>query len=596
MTSSNSLKSIFGFDEFRPGQEEIVEAALAGKDVFAVMPTGAGKSLCYQLPAIMQPGLTIVVSPLIALMENQLLQLNTLGIAAGAIHSNRPRTENIDDWKRAVSGDLNLLYMAPERLMTDRMINALRKLEIARIIIDEAHCVSQWGHDFRPDYLALAKLRDHLPKTPVSAFTATANAKTQNEIKKCLLRKDPFIRIHSFDRPNIDITVIDKTTNDRQIIELVTELGRGSGVVYCLSRKETETVASQLNASGINAAAYHAGLSPEQRTATLNDFLNGSDLVIVATIAFGMGIDKPDIRFVIHHAVPSSLEAYYQEIGRAGRDGFPSRAIMLYSSSDIGRRRRMVEIGTGNKSRAEHARLDDVIAFCESSSCRRQHLLQHFGETIEACGNCDICRNPPKTYGVGNEATLALRAVRETGEIYGPSYLVEVLRGADTVNTRKRQASKLDIFGLGKSQTANFWRGLFRQLAASGFLNVDYDHGGITLSHQACSETAVKAFQFRLPNTAPSPTKKSRSTDVSALSNNDNTLLDALKKRRLELAVKKNAPAFVIFSDRTLVDMTLQKPRTEEEFGQVFGVGAAKRQEFAATFLSIIQEFTTQSQ
>ncbi|MEO0398244.1 MAG: ATP-dependent DNA helicase RecQ [Pseudomonadota bacterium] len=589
-----SLKRLFGFDDFRPGQEELVDAALAGRDLLAVMPTGAGKSLCYQLPGSMQDGLTIVVSPLIALMDNQLAQLNTLGIAAGAIHSNRPRADSVADWRRAAAGELKLLYMAPERLMTPRMLGALKGIKIARIVVDEAHCVSQWGHDFRPDYLALGELKEHFPGTPIGAFTATADARTRDEIKTRLLKDDALVRVHGFDRPNIDIAVLEKTDGKAQLTALIDDHKGEQGVIYCLSRKETEEIAEHLRAAGIKAVAYHAGLTPEERSDRLNAFLTEPDLVVAATIAFGMGIDKADIRFVFHYALPASLEAYYQEIGRAGRDGAPARAVLLYGPGDSGRRRRMIEKAESAAARAEHARLDDVVAYCESAECRRERLLAHFGDTPEKCGTCDICRSPPETVEAGEEADLALKVIAETGDLYGPSFLIEVLRAADTQNIRKRNASRYASYGAGKHRDAAYWRALFRQLGAAGFTETNHAHGGVARRPQAADTDAVANFRIRKPRDEAGANARGKGRPrrgAPTPADVDAGLLDALKKYRLALATARKAPAYVIFSDRTLIDMARRKPRSQAEFGDVFGVGDAKRREFAETFLTVITEY-----
>lgn len=384
------LKSVFGFDSFRPGQEEIVAAMTSGRDVLAIMPTGAGKSLCYQLPAIAGEGLTIVVSPLIALMDNQIAQLKAVGAPVGVIHSGRGREESVADWRAAAAGTLKLLYMAPERLMTPRMLEALSRIAVARFVVDEAHCVSQWGHDFRPDYLALAGLKDAFPKAAIAAFTATADDRTKAEIVARLLRPDAKVFVHDLDRPNIDIAIERKDRARDRILALIREHADEQGIVYCLSRAATEEVAAHISANGRRAVAYHAGLDPATRTERLNAFLTEPDLIVVATVAFGMGIDKPDIRFVIHADIPSSVEAYYQEIGRAGRDGLPARAVLLYGPGDLVRRIRMIDPAAAEPARAaQKRRIEELGALCEMTGCRREALLAHFGQAIGPCGACD---------------------------------------------------------------------------------------------------------------------------------------------------------------------------------------------------------------
>ena len=583
-----ALKSVFGFDRFRNGQEEIVEAVIAGRNILAVMPTGAGKSLCYQLPAVVSDGLSIIVSPLIALMDNQLAQLNSAGVAAGAIHSNRPREESVADWRRAQSGELKLLYMAPERLMTTRMLAALKDLSIARFVVDEAHCVSQWGHDFRPDYLALGSLREHFPDAPIAAFTATADARTRDEIKSRLLGENGLVHVHGFNRPNIDIAITEKFQGKNQLLALLDDHKGEQGIIYCLSRKETEDVAELLRDKGLHAVAYHAGLTPEERTDRLNAFLTEPDLIVAATVAFGMGIDKPDIRFVIHYALPSSIEAYYQEIGRAGRDGAPARAVMLYSGGDAGRRRRMIEMSNDTASRGEHRRLDELVALCEAVTCRRQALLAHFGEPIEPCGACDICRQPPEMVDASAEAALVFETVRTTGEMFGPAYLIEVMRGADTQKVRERNADALPVYGQGKNHSAAEWRSIIRQIAAAGYLDTDPQYGTLRLT-----ETASAAVRFEMRKSTKLSRRRASATPTPT--GMSETLLAALKEKRLDLARERGVPAFVIFTDRTLMDMAKRKPASEAAFGEVFGVGAAKVREFAHEFLPVIVENEEQS-
>jgi len=576
-----SLKHVFGFDNYRPGQEDIVNAVHHGENILAVMPTGAGKSLCYQLPALHADGLTIVVSPLIALMDNQLAQLNAVGASAGAIHSNRAREDSVAEWRRAQNGELKLLYMAPERLMTPRMIGALKQLTIARFVVDEAHCVSQWGHDFRPDYLALGNLREHFPKTPIAAFTATADERTRDEIKSRLLGPNGLVHVHGFNRPNIDMAITEKFQGKNQLAALLDDHKGEQGIVYCLSRKETEEIAELLRDKGFRAVAYHAGLTPEERNDRLNAFLTEPDLIVCATVAFGMGIDKPDIRFVFHYAMPSSIEAYYQEIGRAGRDGAPARAVMLYSGGDAGRRRRMIEMGDDNASRADHRRLDELVALCESVTCRRQMLLAHFGEEIDPCGGCDTCRQPPEMIDASAEAYLLIDAIKATGEMYGPAYLIEVLRGADTEKVRERGADSLSVYGQGKNHSPAEWRSIVRQISAAGFVAADPKYGSLTLTEKAAGTIS---FEMRKQKKLArrSKTKGPMPKGVS------DELFAALKEKRLEIAQERSVPAFVIFTDRTLMDMAARKPDSRKEFGEVFGIGAAKVREFADDFLPII--------
>jgi ATP-dependent DNA helicase RecQ len=588
-----ALKSIFGFDAFRPGQEEIVEALLSGRDVLAIMPTGAGKSLCYQLPALVGGGLTIVVSPLIALMDNQLAQLKALGAAVGAVHSNRERADAVADWRAAASGELRLLYMAPERLMSPRMQEALRRLPVVRFVVDEAHCVSQWGHDFRPDYLALAALKTNFPAASIAAFTATADARTRVEIVSRLLRPGAALFVHDLDRPNINIAIERKAKSKDRILRLIAEHRGEQGIVYCLSRKDTEEVAALIAAGGRRAVAYHAGLDAALRTQRLNAFLTEPDLIVVATVAFGMGIDKPDIRFVIHADMPSSIEAYYQEIGRAGRDGAPARAVLLYGPGDVMRRIRMIDGETGEVARAaQKRRIEELGALCEMTDCRRQALLAHFGQSSGPCGACDNCRTPAGLIDAGAEARLLLDAVRATGEMFGAGHIIDILRGADTQKIRDRGHDALAVYGAGRKWKQNDWRAVIRQMNAAALLRIDPEFGGLSAGPRAPGLLRGEtAFAMR-----PEPRQASRLSQRQAAvapqpaNGKDKALFAALKALRREIAGERGVAAFVIFSDRTLADMAARKPKTLAEFNSVFGVGRAKSEAFGRLFIKAIAD------
>ncbi len=587
----DTLKATFGFEAFRPGQRAIIDTLLEGEDVLAVMPTGAGKSLCFQVPALMRPGFAVVVSPLIALMQNQVALLQSFGAPAGMIHSGRERHENVADWKSALEGRTKLLYMSPERLATDRMQTALRKADVSFFVIDEAHCISQWGHDFRPEYLALSQLKDLKPDVPVAAFTATADEDTRRDMTERLFRGGVRTFVSGFDRPNLSMAVEDKAKADQRIGEIVHERRGQQGIVYCGSRKNTELLAEKLRASGHNAVAYHAGLADDDRAARLDRFLSEPDLVVTATVAFGMGIDKPDIRYVIHRDMPASPEAYYQEIGRAGRDGRPAEAILLYAPSDLMFRRRMIDEGGAPDEVKAHERrkLDTLAALCEAVTCRRNLLLGYFGEVrTDPCGRCDICLDPPKTEDASADAELFLEAAMETGEVYGQAHLVDVVRGAETEKVIKAKHDDLRVFGRGRERPAASWRALVGQLFAQGFVEMQGEYRSIVVTPQGRaflgSGGTIEMRRTRKAET----TKALRKQQVEVPPDFDEDLLRRLKAKRLELAKAKGAPAYTIFSDRTLIDMAIRQPADQSELLAVYGVGIRKAEIYGQTFLDVV--------
>ncbi len=589
------LKEVFGFDQFREGQEGVIDTLLAGKNVLTIMPTGAGKSLCYQVPALVLGGLTIVVSPLVALMQDQVAALQLAGVAADTINSSRERADNVAAWRKVEAGEVRLLYLSPERLMTERMLAAMSRLDVRLIAVDEAHCISQWGPAFRPEYELLGTLSQTFPGVPLVALTATADEVTRSDIVERLFSGNAETVVLGFDRPNIKLTVEMKTNWKAQMLDVVSKYPGVSGIVYCLSRKKTEEAAEVLNAAGIPALAYHAGMDKSVREHHQNRFMTEPGLEITATIAFGMGIDKADVRYVVHTDLPGSVEAYYQEFGRAGRDGAPAEAHMLYGLGDIASRRRFIEEAeTGiEHKRREHKRLDTLVAYCESPTCRRVALLAYFGETSEPCGNCDVCLEPPEMRDGTQEAQKALSAVYRTGQRFGASHIIDILRGAETEKMSASGHNKLPTYGVGADRKKAEWQSILRQLVASGFLKLDVkDYGGLALtekgarllkgeeafSYRADSLTRAKAAKAQRRGTAP----------VADLLPAQQDLLGELKALRLRLAKERDVPAFVIFPDRALIDMAVKQPVNKSEFAEVNGVGAAKLRDFAEAFLDVI--------
>jgi ATP-dependent DNA helicase RecQ len=584
------LKFVFGFDRFRPGQEKAIGALLEGRNVLAVMPTGSGKSLCYQVPALVKGGLTIVVSPLLALMNDQIAALKLAGVAADTINSSRSREENVAAWRRAQAGETRLLYMAPERLMTEAMLKALARLDVRLVAIDEAHCISQWGPAFRPEYSALARLRRELPGVPMIALTATADEVTRGDIAQQLFAGDVETIVLGFDRPNIRLTVRPKNDWKKQMLAFVEGHEGESGIVYCLSRKRTEEAAAYLNTHGIRALAYHAGMEKGARDGNQNIFMTEPALVMTATIAFGMGIDKSDVRFVFHADIPGSIEAYYQEIGRAGRDGAPAEAHMLFGLSDIRMRRMFIDGEESNeeRKRREHQRLNALVGYCEAPDCRRQILLAWFGEKSEPCGNCDTCLSPVSLVDGSEDAKKILSAIYRTGQRFGAAHVVDVLRGGESEKVLMNGHHLLSVHGIGAARSAQDWRALIRQLVTEEFLSLDVaGYGALTIAEKGRSLLKGE-IAFRHRPLEPKARKRGRDAKAQPSAEVDTGLLVALKALRMRLARERRVPAFAIFPDRTLNEMAERKPRNEEEFAALNGVGAAKLREFGSIFLGAI--------
>ena len=591
------LETVFGFEAFRPGQESVIEALLGGRDVLTVMPTGSGKSLCFQVPALVMDGLTVVVSPLVALMQDQVAALRLAGVAADGIHSGNGREINAAAWRRAAVGGTRLLYMAPERLMTERVLSALARLPVRLFAVDEAHCISQWGSAFRPEYAQLWRLRELFPGIPIAALTATADEVTRGDIAQKLFGGPVEQFVLGFDRPNIRLAVEMKREWKRQLTAFVARHAGRSGIVYCLSRRKTEEAAALLAASGVRALPCHAGMESAEREAHQNVFMTEPGVVIVATIAFGMGIDKADVRYVFHADLPGSVEAYYQEIGRAGRDGAAAEAHMLYGLPDIRMRRQFIENEDAGPERREHKRLDALLGYCEAPSCRRVALLEYFGERIEPCGNCDVCLDPTERIDATQDAQKILSAAYRTGERFGAAHLIDIVRGARTEKAVRFGHHRLPTFGVGADRSANGRRSVVRQMVAAGYLRIDIaGYGGLGITDKGREllrgEGAFLCREDTVIARGPAPARESRTRRTGpqerAPDGEEAALLAALKALRLELARERGVPAYIVFPDRTFIDMARRRPRNEAEFAEVNGVGAVKLKEFAGPFLAAI--------
>ena len=595
------LRETFGYETFRPGQEAIVDHLIAGRNVLAVMPTGSGKSLCYQVPALALSGLAIVVSPLVALMRDQVAALKLAGVAAETINSSASREDNVAIWKRVAAGDVRLLYLSPERLMTERMTVALRNIGVRMIAIDEAHCISQWGASFRPEYDMLRTLKENFPDAVIGAFTATADEATRRDIVAKIFGGTAEVFVAGFDRPNIRLTVEAKSNTKQQLITFLDDHAGESGIVYALSRKSTEELAGFLAGKGHRAVAYHAGLPAEARSEAQNLFMAEKGIIVCATIAFGMGIDKPDVRFVFHADLPSSLDAYYQEIGRAGRDGEAAEAHMVFGLSDIQMRRRFIdqEEGGEDRRRREHKRLDALVAYCEAPECRRQALLGYFGEFSEPCNNCDVCRDPAALADGTIEAAKIFETMKLTGERFGAAHIVDLLEARANDKAVALRHTALPVFGLGKDRSRGEWLALIRQLVGGGYIAIDVaGFGGLSIAPKGRALLRGEG-SFRYRPLAARGTKKAKRAErmgqAVARDGISDALLQRLKALRGTLARKRSVPAYVIFSDRTLIDMAAKRPLTKWDFGEVHGVGAAKLEQFADTFLAEIRSFAAAS-
>jgi ATP-dependent DNA helicase RecQ len=591
------LGTVFGYAAFRGAQEEIVSHVAGGGDALVLMPTGGGKSLCYQLPALLREGAALVVSPLIALMQDQVAALKQLGVRAAFLNSTLSNKQ-VQETERALqSGELDLLYVAPERLMMPRMLDLLTQSEIALFAIDEAHCVSQWGHDFRPEYLALSVLHERFPAVPRIALTATADPQTRGEIIRRLALEEARIFISSFDRPNIRYAIVDKHDARAQLLRFIRDEHPGeAGIVYCLSRKKVDQTAAWLAGQGLRALPYHAGMDSTQRGAHQERFQREEAIIMVATIAFGMGIDKPDVRFVAHLDLPKSIEGYYQETGRAGRDGLPADAWMAYGLGDVVQLRRMIELsgsenaGSEEFRRISFAKLEALLGLCETAGCRRVRLLDYFGERSVACGNCDTCLEAPQTWDATDAARKALSCIYRTGQRFGAVHLIDVLRGRATERVSQWGHDQLNVFGVGAELDEATWRTVFRQLVALGYVRPDHDaHGGLRLTETARAvlkggqqvemRRAVHKGKSRKP-------RSSRSLDLSAA---DSGLLSRLKVWRSGQARAQSVPPYVVFHDSTLSAIAAAQPQDLDALSAITGIGAKKLERYGPALLELLR-------
>jgi len=592
-TPLHILQHTFGYPAFRGRQDEIIAHVIAGGSAFVLMPTGGGKSLCYQIPALCRDGVGIVISPLIALMHDQVAALRQVGVRAGALNSTTPREEAFATKDKMRAGEIDLVYVAPERLMMDDFLALLRQTPLALFAVDEAHCVSQWGHDFRPEYMQLGALAAKFPTVPRLALTATADAPTRGDIIARLGLAEGRAFIAGFDRPNIAYTIVEKDNPRAQLLAFIRQNHpRDSGIVYCLSRRKVEDTAAWLTTQGFTALPYHAGLPADVRAAHQTRFLHDENIIMVATIAFGMGIDKPNVRFVAHLDLPKNIEAYYQETGRAGRDGLPADAWMAYGFQDVAQQRSFIEDADTSdaQKRIERQKLNALLGLCEAGRCRRQVMLEYFGDACAPCNNCDACLNPADTFDGAAAAQKALSCVYRTGQRFGVAYLTDVLRGDDDARMRLFGHHAQSTFGIGKEFSKVQWRGIFRQLVAAGLLQVDAaHHGGLSITPQGRAFLQNKEpLALRHPRAQKAARGARATVGASDGDGIDTALFDALRAHRLDLAKAQGVPPYVIFHDKTLQSMAVLKPASLAKMAEIGGVGDAKLARYGASFLDVI--------
>lgn len=589
MSAATLLRDVFGFDGFRPGQQEIVEAVTDGKNTLAIMPTGGGKSLCFQLPALVRDGVTVVISPLIALMRDQVRGLKEAGVVAGALTSGNTEEETDEVWRNLENGTLKLLYMAPERLASNGAQRMLRQAGISMIAVDEAHCVSQWGHDFRPDYLRIGDLRRDLD-VPLAAFTATADEETRAEIiEKLFDGQAPTLFLQGFDRPNIHLAFAAKDGPRAQIINFANARKEQAGIVYCGTRAKTETLAKALRDARHSACHYHGGMDADDRRNVERRFQQEDGLIVCATIAFGMGIDKPDIRWVAHADLPKSIESYYQEIGRAGRDGAPAETLTLFGPDDIRYRRQQIDEGLAPPERraADHGRLNALLGLAEALHCRRQNLLSYFGEDPTACGNCDLCDKPADVFDGTTPVRMALSAALRTDERFGAGHLIDILLGNMTEKVAQRSHDQLPTFGVGKEYSRVQWQAIFRQMMGHDLMRPDAErHGALRMTPKARpilrDEATIDLRRDTIKSAKSGPKVK------QMVSEEDAPLLSALKAKRRAFAEQIGGPAYIVFTDKSLIEMAEKRPKTLDDMARIGGVGTKKLDSYGAAFLEVI--------
>ena len=594
----HTLQTVFGYPSFRGQQAQIVHHVAAGGDALVLMPTGGGKSLCYQIPSLLRDGVGVVVSPLIALMQDQVDALAEVGVRAAYLNSTQTFDEVIRTERMVRNGELDLLYVAPERLLTQRCLELLDASNLGLFAIDEAHCVSQWGHDFRPEYIRLSVLHERYPQVPRIALTATADPQTRAEIAHRLQLDDALQFVSSFDRPNIRYQIVEKANARKQLLDFIQGEHAGeAGIVYCLSRKKVEETAEFLNAHGLTALAYHAGMDNAIRAANQTRFLREDGIVMVATIAFGMGIDKPDVRYVAHLDLPKSIEGYYQETGRAGRDGLPAEAWMAYGLQDVVQQRRMIEESEADETfkRLQGAKLDAMLGLCETLNCRRVRLLDYFGQPSGPCGNCDVCLNPPSAFDASVQVQKLLSTIYRVDQRFGAAHVIDVLRGAQTDKARQWRHDKLSVFGIGSELAEAEWRAILRQAIALGLVTVDHDaYNALKLTEAARpvlrGERKVELRHYQKPTRQKRPAASARNPAAAGMSPAEQNLFERLRSWRAETAREHNVPAYVIFHDATMREIARQRPGSLSELREISGVGEKKLETYGADIVALVAQ------